>query len=252
MNKEKIPEFDELIFENRNKSYGAYQLRKSYKSVASISILAGIFIGVSLVTSLSFTVKENYVVPETMRSGVIVMEKYKPDFAIPEVPDAPVENKEILRNLRPVIVEDTTGFVTEMMTVTEIEDLITDRVVADTSGAAPVDVDPVIPDEPEVRFFVEEKPEFPGGEAELLRFISLNLDYPAEAVENNIQGRVFVKFVVNADGSVDRIEVIKGVDDLLDAEAVRVIRTLPSFKPGRQNGVAVPVWFTIPVSFQIK
>jgi protein TonB len=102
------------------------------------------------------------------------------------------------------------------------------------------------------RIIVDEMPEFPGGSLELLRYIGENLEYPAEASDNNIQGRVILKFAVNTDGSVDRVEVIKGVDNSLDNEAIRVVKTLPRFKPGKQNGVAVPVWFTIPVVFQLK
>jgi len=109
----------------------------------------------------------------------------------------------------------------------------------------------LLPDN-EPRIFVEEMPEFPGGNSALLRFVSDALKYPDEAIINNIQGRVTIKFAVNINGSVDRIEVIRGIDPLLDNEALRIISTLPHFKPGKQNGVPVPVWFTIPVVFKIK
>ncbi len=114
------------------------------------------------------------------------------------------------------------------------------------------EIDPVVVPDPGPRIFVEEMPEFPGVDAELLRFVSANLKYPDEAVNNNIQGRVTIKFVVNVNGSADRIEVIGPVDPLLDNEAIRIVNLLPRFKPGKQNGVAVPVWFTIPVVFRIK
>ena len=95
-------------------------------------------------------------------------------------------------------------------------------------------------------------PEFPGGDMALLKYIHENLIYPSDAQINNVQGRVVLKFVVNGDGSVDRIEVIRSVDPLLDNEAIRVIGRLPKFKPGKQGGVPVPVWFTIPVTFRIE
>jgi protein TonB len=109
----------------------------------------------------------------------------------------------------------------------------------------------IVPAEPEPYIFVEEPPEYPGGNKALLEFISKNLNYPSEALNNNIQGRVILKFVVKEDGSVGRIEVLKSVDPLIDKEAVRVIGMLPKLKPGKQNGVPVPVWFSVPVTFQL-
>ena len=84
--------------------------------------------------------------------------------------------------------------------------------------------DPVLPAEIKPFVFVEEMPEFPGGTDALLKFVGENLRYPEEAQNNNIQGRVILKFVVNPDGSVDRIEILKGVDQLLDDEAIRVVQ----------------------------
>jgi protein TonB len=106
--------------------------------------------------------------------------------------------------------------------------------------------------EPEIFVRVEEMPEFPGGIPALMKFISENLVYPQEAVNTNIQGKVFLKFVVNPDGSTGRIEITRGVDPLLDNEAARVVSMLPKFKPGKQRGVAVHVWYTLPVSFKLE
>jgi TonB family protein len=99
---------------------------------------------------------------------------------------------------------------------------------------------------------VEEMPMFPGGDAELLRYIAENIQYPKNAHDNNIQGRVFVQFVVTAQGTIGETRILRGVDPELDAEAVRVIKTLPTFKPGRQGGVAVPVWYQTPITFQLR
>lgn len=99
---------------------------------------------------------------------------------------------------------------------------------------------------------VEEMPQFPGGEGNLLKFIAQNVNYPASAKENNIQGRVIIRFCVEADGNVKRITVLKGVDPDLDAEAIRVVKNLPAFEPGRQGGKAVPVWYMVPITFNLK
>jgi protein TonB len=99
---------------------------------------------------------------------------------------------------------------------------------------------------------VEEMPLFPGGDEALLKFIAQNTVYPQKAKENNVQGRVVVRFCVTDKGSVNRISVIQGVDTELDAEAIRVAGTLPAFKPGKQGGKDVPVWYMIPITFALK
>ncbi len=99
---------------------------------------------------------------------------------------------------------------------------------------------------------VEEMPQYPGGESELLNYIRENTYYPLNAKEKNIQGKVIIRFCVNASGGVDRASVLKGVDPELDQEALRVVNTLPKFKPGRQGGKEVPVWFMVPINFTLK
>jgi protein TonB len=99
---------------------------------------------------------------------------------------------------------------------------------------------------------VEEMPMFPGGDIELLKFIGENTQYPVIAKENNIQGRVIIRFCVTAEGGVSQISVLKGVSPELDAEAMRVVQTLPAFNPGRQGGKPVPVWYMVPITFTLK
>jgi TonB family protein len=99
---------------------------------------------------------------------------------------------------------------------------------------------------------VDKMPSFPGGDIALLQYLAANTRYPEAAKENNIQGRVIVRFCVNQNGGVDRISVLKGVDPELDAEAVRVVRTLPSFIPGSNQGKTVPVWFMVPLTFALR
>lgn len=99
---------------------------------------------------------------------------------------------------------------------------------------------------------VEKKPQFPGGEAELLRYISENLRYPEVAKNEKNQGRVVVQFVVKSDGSVGDVKIIRKVSDALDAEAARVIKSLPTFTPGEMGGKPVSVWYTLPVTFKLS
>lgn len=104
----------------------------------------------------------------------------------------------------------------------------------------------------EIFVVVEEQPEFPGGQAALMKFLSDNIRYPVIAQENGIQGRVICSFVVEKDGSITDVQVVRGVDPSLDKEAVRVIQSMPKWKPGKQRGKAVRVRFTLPIVFRLQ
>lgn len=108
------------------------------------------------------------------------------------------------------------------------------------------------PKKEEIFTAVEQMPQFPGGDAELYKWISSHIKYPTMAAENNIQGRVTVRFVVKEDGSIGRVEVLRGKDPDLDKEAQRVVKTLPKFIPGKMNGRAVQVWYTLPINFKLQ
>lgn len=117
-------------------------------------------------------------------------------------------------------------------------------------------VEPVVeeeePVEEEIFMVVEEMPEFPGGMAECLKFLGKNIKYPTIAQENGVQGRVIVQFVVNSDGTIVDPVVVRSVDPYLDKEALRVIKTMPKWKPGKQRGKAVRVKYTVPVTFKLQ
>jgi TonB family protein len=98
---------------------------------------------------------------------------------------------------------------------------------------------------------VEEMPMFPGGDSALLSFIAMNTRYPETAKTNNIQGRVIARFCVTSTGSVDRVNVLKGVSPEIDQEAIRVVSSLPAFKPGKQGGKPVSVWYMVPITFAL-
>jgi periplasmic protein TonB len=250
-NNEKVPEFDEIIFENRNKTYGAYDLRKRYKWAASLSILGGISFCALLMIAISFTPEDGTASTGPKSIVIVVSDHVIPEkVKQPEMKPPPELTREI-KNLKPEVTDDTSQIssfipITEEITNTTKNGNVNDPVIfTDTP-------DPVIPSENKPFIVVEEMPEYPGGDLALLRYISQNINYPYEAQKNNIQGKVILKFVVNADGSVDRIEVIRSIDPALDTEAVRVVKTLPRFKPGKQGGVPVPVWFSLPVLFKLE
>ena len=153
--------------------------------------------------------------------------------------------------------------VAEVLTVVDDDVELADVEIAsseDDASAAQAEtyVAPVVEEEEEeesaqqIFTVVEKQPEFPGGMSELMKFLAKSIKYPVIAQENGIQGRVVCSFVVNRDGSIVDIQVMRGVDPSLDKEAVRVIGTMPKWKPGEQRGKPVRVRFILPVQFRLQ
>jgi len=249
-NEERVPEFDDIVFGNRNREYGAYDLRKRYKSITSFSILGTAIVSTIILLVISFTSEP---VKGTTGTDIIVIvqpeanKPFKVEVPEPEPPKGMIKQRP---NQAPRVVEDTSASNFDIP-ITEV--LIETAVNGDTNDLAVITDPPadIIPAEKKIFVVVEEPAMYPGGDAALLEYIGKNIVYPEEAIANNIQGRVTLKFVVTEDGSVGEIVLLKGVDVLLDKEAIRVIGTLPKFKAGRQNGTPVCVWYTVPVLFQL-
>jgi protein TonB len=164
----------------------------------------------------------------------------------------PLQAPHQFKYIAPKVVEDTSGTVNMLVTDMVMDSLVNVVFREDTATVTySPPVNDIVNEEPEPFVFVEEQPLFPGGKTALLKFIAENTRYPADALENNIQGKVFVRFVVSSDGSVKRVEILRGLHPALDAEAIRVVSSLPAWTPGRQNGKPVPVWFNLPVTFSI-
>lgn len=164
----------------------------------------------------------------------------QPEIAPPPPPVAPVTD--ILTIVDDETTVDETPIVTSEETGGDIE-----------IKYIPTTVEEVMPVEDKIFEVVEEKPEFlNGGAAGLMRYLSNNIKYPTIPQENGTQGKVTVQFVVNKDGSIVDVKVLRGVDPYLDKEAVRVISTMPKWKPGKQRGVPVRCKFTVPVTFKLQ
>ena len=225
------------------------QLKKSQKASLEdkkvVYVLMGFVFVLSLCyVSLELTEKEvkKYEVADmefTFEEEVGVQQASQETTAPP--PPPPVQEGEV-RN----VVEDDVE--TESIEINTEDDKDVEVVIA-----APVE-DPVEEEEEEVVFVVvETMPEFPGGQQALFKYLSENVKYPVIAQENGIQGRVICQFVVNKDGSIVDVEVVRsGGDASLDKEAVRVIKSMPKWKPGKQRGKAVRVKYTVPVNFRLQ
>jgi protein TonB len=131
----------------------------------------------------------------------------------------------------------------------EIEDEIE---IEDTESDEDEEIEIIEEDDDEFFMVVENMPIFPGGDLGLMKYIQKNVKYPAIAKEYNITGKVYVSFIVDKSGSVTNVKIVRGVDKNLDSEAVRVVKSLPKYKPGKQRGKAVRVMFTIPINFTLN
>jgi protein TonB len=249
---EKVPGFDEILFENRNKEYGAYDLRKKYNTTECYSILGGIALFTALVFGLTFTTEDK---GSANIEKTIVVVKFDPvdpelqKLKVQEPPRQIIDKRPVYS--APEVVPDTNVKSSDFVITGILIDTQKDRNVDDTVVAVDNPSNDV-PAETIIRTFVEEMPVFPGGNEALLKYISETIKYPEEAIQNGIQGRITVKFVVASDGTVKMAEILRGVHPVLDQEAIRVVTSMPKWKPGRQNGEAVPVWFFVPVTFKLK
>jgi protein TonB len=249
---EKVPGFDEIIFENRNKEYGAFDLRKRYLPATCFSILGGAAFFAALVIILSLSIERDVTAgPNDIINVILTPQPYIDPGKIEQPEPKRPEIITVSKNLTPEVVSDTEVITSTLMSADDLNKIVTNGDVTEkdsvVSGSGPV-----IPIEPEPAVYVEEMPVFPGGETALMKFINENIKYPEEAINNNVMGMVVIKFVVSSDGMIKRVEVMKGVHPVLDQEAIRVVSLLPKWKPGRQNGNAVPVFYTVPVNFKIK
>jgi len=246
-----VPGFDEIIFENRNKEYGAYYLRRKYIPAALWSIIGGSGLFIALVIAFSLGTGKD-VTAEPRKEIIIVV---RVDSTLQDVnklkqEEPPKLEVKVTPYVAPEIKETIDTGDVVMAAVSSIDTAKNKRV--DIITIPEGDPDPVVVIEPEPAIIVTEPPQFPGGDVALLKFINENIKYPEEAIANNIEGRVILRFVVSTDGSVKRVEILKGVDPLLNKEAERVISLLPKWKPGKNNGTPAAVWFSVPVNFTLK
>lgn len=253
----RAPGFNDIVFELRNKEYGAYILRKNYNRNVIISVLIGIIVVGTLVITpyLSAKAAENRTLRAERQVEIKLENLDQPADIVtppPAPPPPPVEAVQQQKYIPPEVVDTIKpDEMVQLMTMDEAQMEVKDEEVIEIVNEVKEEIQEVEA-EPEPFLFVEEMPEPQGGQAGLMKYIYENTVYPEIAKENNVYGTVIVRFCVTADGSIDKVSIYKSVDPELDAEAIRVVKSLPPFKPGRQGGVAVPVWFIVPINYQIR
>lgn len=265
----------DLVFEGRNKAYGAYRLRKS---TTKRNILAMVAVVILLIVAFIILTVKNFV--DEQRAKVAMTQvaeltnydqpKKKAEVKQKKVevePERVVERvKSSIKFTAPVIKKDEEVKPDEeLKTQDELMSTKTAIGTFDVKGnddangeilkAKEVIAEPEPPkheEENKVFDIVEQQPLFPGGPTALMKYLSENTKYPVVAQENGVQGRVTVQFVVEKDGSISDVHVLRGVDPSLDKEAVRVVKSMPRWTPGKQNGITVRVNYRVPVLFRLQ
>ncbi len=267
-------EWCELIFEQKNKAYGAYQLRKNLARRNLVALIVTIIIAalvvilpllISLMPEEEIIEDENLVVTElaTLEEAEVKDENLvkKVDLAPPPPP-----LRSSIKFVPPIIAKDNeVSDADEMKSQEELSSTKVAISIADVkgndelNGADIADVKEVVVqaapkkvEEDKIYETVEQKAEFPGGMQAMYKWLGDNLIYPQPSIENGVQGRVFVRFVVAKNGSISDAKVIRSLDPFCDKEAVRCIKAMPRWSPGKMNGVAVRSYYVLPIQFKFE
>ena len=276
-------EWCDLVFEGKNKDFGAYVIRtdstKRHNKAVLWTLIGAVIFGLltfGLVKANQY-LEERRLAMEGEQEEVLIdytdqAEEQEPEQERLEQPKPEVLPEEVLKSVKvtelQIVEDDKVKKEDEIKTQDELKETETafgqkdnekgteDRNVTRTLKEEVVvekkEEKPKEEKKEEVFRSVEQMPQFPGGEAALMKYLQSHINYPPMAAENNVQGRVVVQFVVDKTGKVGEVKVVRSVDKDLDKEAVRVCKSLPKFTPGRQNGQAVSVWYTLPVTFKLQ
>ena len=266
-------EWTDLVFEGRNQAYGAYKLRKgtTKRNIISIVIVALAAVLLYLLLQVQSMVEANRQVENLQAVELSALENKKKEAKVEKKEENLPEPERIVERVKssvkftaPVIKKDEEVREEDEIKLEEVAESKeaigaftvegNDEVGGEVLKAKEEIAAPEPPKEEESKVFdvVEQMPSFPGGQAALMQWLSSNISYPVIAAENGVQGRVIVQFVVEKDGSISDVQVVKSVDPSLDKEAARVVSKMPTWIPGKQNGAAVRVKYTVPVTFKLQ
>ncbi len=266
----------DILFDNRNKAYGAYELRKNYhirlrRSMMIAATLVMITVSAPIVASMF----DKPIVVDLPNDHPRIIKEI--EVLIPKEPEPKVPEAKPLEPSNPVTtIANTTPIIEAAAAVNdadlpptkeELKDAVAGIENKEGEGTDVLDL-PIIDHEGEGSGIIPEEslpndneifddmdvsqmPEFPGGEEELIRYLAQNIQYPKQALDGNTEGRVLIGFVVNKEGDIDDVKVLRSIGDGCDEEAVRVIHKMPKWKPGKNNGKLVNVFYNLPVTFQL-
>lgn len=279
-------EWRDIVFDGKNKEFGAYEIRKNSDKRHNLAVLftliglVVVFICLIAYSKYSdYKAEQDAIALQEQREKMAAAElleqeqqdepelepepeEQKFEQEIPEVPEEVLATVQVTQ----IAIVDADKVQNEVMDMETQKEDNTARGVVNQEGSDDADKfkavqEQVIVKEPEpeakpveeeIFQAVEQQAEFPGGQAALMKWLSQNIRYPEAAQQNDIQGRVIVKFVVEKDGSIGQATILKGVDKDLDREALRVVKKMPKWQPGKNNGVAVRSYFNLPVTFKLQ
>lgn len=255
-----LDERNDIVFEGRNQDYGAYELRRNYNRRVTIIIGGMIVFSLALFGLKKFMDRpKDEVVEEKIINTQIDLTPPPPleDVPPPPPPPPPPPMVEMVKFVPPVIKDDAVEEEPQK-TIDEVKDVNVGT--KDQEGDKDIVAPPTEekgstePAAPEIFTIVEEQAEFPGGISEMAKYIQKTLQYPAMAREAGISGKCFLKFVVNENGDISNVEVLKGVPGCSDCdkEAIRVVKSMPKWKPAKMTGRSVKCYFNLPISFKIQ
>jgi protein TonB len=264
---------DDIVFEGRNKAYGAYELRQiNYRyALISLAIAIGVYVLVVLLSQVEFKFLQNNdeEIDVSVKTTQVDLPEELPDVQAPPPPPPPPPEAPQIKFVEMVVKKDEEVADKEVATQKELEDENKSIGFENKEGdakAKPVISEPEPPktgtgpakpkeekvDDDQIFEIVEQNAEFPGGAAAMAQFIQKNLKYPEIALENQIEGTVVVEFVVEKDGSITNIKVLKDVGGGCGNEAMRIIKMMPKWTPGKQRDMAVRVKMRAPIKFRIS
>ena len=263
---------NDIVFEGRNKTYGAYVLRRLYQRhvTRALIIATALFLLLIAFPLISQYLKDK--MPKEDKKNLqenVLMDappldetKPPPPPPPPEAPPPPPPKLTTIKFTPPVVKKDEEVKKEEVPDQEELKDKTVSTVtvkgntdapdLTELSGNGDKVVEEVV--ENKVYTYVEQMPQLPGGggNGAIVAAIQKASKYPSLALRNQVEGRIFVSFTVNAQGDVSDVKVVKGLGSGLDEETIRAVKTLPKFIPGKQNGRAVSVSFTVPITFKIQ
>lgn len=275
-------EWNDIIFAEKNKEFGAYQIRKKSDkrhNMAMLYMLMGLVVVFCLILGLNkysaYRAEKAALELQEQREKMMaaqiaqeeeVEEQEEPEEQKFEQPEVTVP-EEVLATVQvtQIAIVDADQVKNEVMDMDTQKEDNTARGVVTQEGSDDADKfkavqeqvvvkepEPEVKKEEKIFVAVEQQAEFPGGQGALMKWLSQNVRYPETAQQNDVQGRVIVKFVVEKDGSIGTATILKGVDKDLDREALRVVKKMPKWQPGKNNGVAVRSYFNLPVVFKLQ
>jgi protein TonB len=253
-----VLDFDDLLFESRNKEYGAYQLRKKYNAAVAVGIIfASLLVILIVILPFVLTPKTDNVLSGSRGYTQVQMENLEPpreEIYVPPSPPPPqaVHVEELVKYVPPEVVDSVPLIEKSTLSTDEYINQTTDERMDETGRGNGENLNSgqegTASDEP--FFLVEVMPSFKGGGLEKFReWVSKRTNYPQAAIDKKIRGTVNLTFIVEKDGSVSNVTVVKSVDPLLDNEAIRAISESPKWTPGLQRGQPVRVRYSIPLNF---